>query len=85
MDALKKYFIEKWIGLAITLVSIFVVSMLHLFGIFDGLEWDGDRPVKTKKMNLSLTWDHRVLDGAPAAEFLSEVTSLLSAPYRLLV
>ena len=38
MDAFKKYFIEKWIGLAITLVSIFVVSMLHLFGIFDSLE-----------------------------------------------
>ena len=38
MDALKKYFHEKWIGFAITLVSIFVVSMLHLFGIFDVLE-----------------------------------------------
>ena len=38
MDAFKKYFIDKWIGLAITLVSIFVVSTLHLFGIFDGLE-----------------------------------------------
>ena len=41
--------------------------------------------VKTKKMNLSLTWDHRALDGAPAAEFLVEVKSLLEAPYRLLV
>ncbi len=60
-------------------------GILGVNRIFDGLEWDGDRPVKTKKMNLSLTWDHRVLDGAPAAEFLSEVTSLLSAPYRLLV
>ena len=38
MDALKRYFHEKWIGLAITLVSIFVVSMLHLFGFFDVLE-----------------------------------------------
>ena len=38
MDALKRYFHEKWIGLAITLVSIFVVSMLHIFGIFDVLE-----------------------------------------------
>ena len=38
MDALKKYLYKKWIGLAITLVSIFVVSMLHLFGIFDILE-----------------------------------------------
>jgi len=36
-------------------------------------------------MNLSLTWDHRVLDGAPAAEFLATVVGLLSEPYRLLV
>ncbi len=53
--------------------------------IYDGIEWDGDKPVKTKKMNLSLTWDHRTLDGAPAAEYLVEVKALLEAPYRLLV
>jgi pyruvate/2-oxoglutarate dehydrogenase complex dihydrolipoamide acyltransferase (E2) component len=53
--------------------------------IFDGVEWDGDKPVKTKKMNLSLTWDHRAVDGAPAAEYLVEVRNLLQAPYRLLV
>jgi pyruvate dehydrogenase E2 component (dihydrolipoamide acetyltransferase) len=53
--------------------------------IYDGVEWNGDVPVKTKKMNLSLTWDHRTIDGAPAAEFLVEVCSLLAAPYRLLV
>jgi pyruvate/2-oxoglutarate dehydrogenase complex dihydrolipoamide acyltransferase (E2) component len=53
--------------------------------IFDGLEWNGDQPVKTKKMNLSLTWDHRAVDGAPAAEYLVEVRSLLQSPYRLLV
>jgi len=35
-------------------------------------------------MNLSLTWDHRVLDGAPAAEFLAEVRELLSEPGLLL-
>ena len=53
--------------------------------IYDGIEWDDDKPVKTQKMNLSLTWDHRTLDGAPAAEFLSEVRDLLAAPWRLLV
>ena len=31
------------------------------------------------------TWDHRVLDGAPAAQFLATVRDLLEAPYRLLV
>jgi pyruvate dehydrogenase E2 component (dihydrolipoamide acetyltransferase) len=53
--------------------------------IFDGVEWNGDKPVKTKKMNLSLTWDHRAVDGAPAAEYLVEVRNLLQSPYRLLV
>ena len=53
--------------------------------IYDGVEWDGDKPVKTKKMNLSLTWDHRSVDGAPAAEYLVEVQKLLEAPHRLLV
>jgi pyruvate dehydrogenase E2 component (dihydrolipoamide acetyltransferase) len=53
--------------------------------IFDGVEWSGEKPVKTKKMNLSLTWDHRAVDGAPAAEYLVEVRNLLQSPYRLLV
>ncbi len=45
----------------------------------------GDRPVKTQVMRLSLTWDHRVLDGGPAALFLGEIKSLLESPYRLLL
>ncbi|MSO95731.1 MAG: 2-oxo acid dehydrogenase subunit E2 [Thermoleophilia bacterium] len=32
---------------------------------------------------LSLTFDHRGLDGAPAALFLSELASLLASPFRL--
>jgi len=47
--------------------------------------WQGDRAVPRKSMRLSLTWDHRALDGAPAAQFLGSVRELLEAPYRLLV
>ena len=36
-------------------------------------------------MVLSLTVDHRIVDGAPAAEFLRTVKELLEAPYRLLI
>lgn len=36
-------------------------------------------------MVLSLTVDHRVVDGAPAAEFLRTVKELLESPYRLLI
>lgn len=35
-------------------------------------------------MTLSLTFDHRVIDGAPAAAFLTDVVALLEDPGRLL-
>ncbi len=35
-------------------------------------------------MSLSLSFDHRVMDGAPAAAFLQEIKELLEAPYQLL-
>ena len=38
------------------------------------------RPV----MNLCLTFDHRIVDGAPAAEFLAHVKELLENPYLFL-
>ncbi len=60
-------------------------GILGVNQLFDGLTWDGDKPVKTKQMNLSLTWDHRAVDGAPAAEFLASVVEFLSEPYRLLL
>ncbi|NQT58737.1 MAG: 2-oxo acid dehydrogenase subunit E2 [Bacteroidetes bacterium] len=34
--------------------------------------------------NLSLTYDHRIIDGAPAAEFLMLVKAVLENPYRLI-
>jgi pyruvate dehydrogenase E2 component (dihydrolipoamide acetyltransferase) len=34
---------------------------------------------------LSLTFDHRIVDGAPAARFLSRVRQLLESPYLLFV
>jgi pyruvate dehydrogenase E2 component (dihydrolipoamide acetyltransferase) len=36
---------------------------------------------KRSMMFLSLTFDHRVIDGVPAAEFLSTVKSLLEDPW----
>lgn len=36
-------------------------------------------------MNLVLTYDHRVIDGAPAAQFLSRVKELLENPYLMIV
>ena len=60
-------------------------GILGVGRIYDGTRWEGDTAVKAAMMRLSLTWDHRVLDGAPAAEFLAEVRDFLESPYRLLV
>ena len=60
-------------------------GILGVNRILDGVAWEGETPIRQKQMNLSLTWDHRVLDGAPAAEFLQTVVEYLSDPYRLLV
>ncbi|MFN0096210.1 MAG: dihydrolipoamide acetyltransferase family protein [Dehalococcoidia bacterium] len=61
------------------------VAILGVGRIHDGIDWEGDRPVKRPTMTLSLTWDHRVNDGAPAAELVRTIKGLLEAPYRLLV
>ncbi|HEY3281762.1 MAG TPA: dihydrolipoamide acetyltransferase family protein [Armatimonadota bacterium] len=36
-------------------------------------------------MNLCLSFDHRLVDGAPAAAFLKQLKEILEAPYRLLI
>ena len=61
------------------------VAILGVGRIREGMAWDGDRPVKQRQMTLSLTIDHRAVDGAPGAAFLNTVRELLEAPYRLLV
>jgi len=61
------------------------VGILGINRLYDGVGWENDRPVRQKMMKLSLTWDHRVLDGAPAANFLKTVCEILESPYRLIV
>ncbi|MDB2449429.1 2-oxo acid dehydrogenase subunit E2, partial [Pseudomonadales bacterium] len=38
-------------------------GILGVNRILDGVAWEGETPIRQKQMNLSLTWDHRVLDG----------------------
>ena len=59
-------------------------GILGIGRIYEGIGWNGDLPVKRQCLRLSLTWDHRVLDGAPAAKFLACVRDYLEAPHRLL-
>ena len=60
-------------------------GILGVGRIYEGVSWEGETPVRRQRMRLSLTWDHRVIDGAPAAQFLATVREYLEAPYRLLV
>lgn len=43
----------------------------------------GDIVEKRKKLPLSLTFDHQVIDGAPASQFLGMVKHYLENPYQL--
>jgi len=39
--------------------------------------------VARSMMNLCLSFDHRILDGAPAAEYLARLRSILESPYLI--
>jgi 2-oxoisovalerate dehydrogenase E2 component (dihydrolipoyl transacylase) len=43
-----------------------------------------DRIRRARMMNLSISCDHRVVDGHDAASFIAEVKRLIEAPARLL-
>lgn len=60
------------------------VAILGVGRLRDSVRWDADQPVRTQVLTLSLTFDHRAVDGAPAAEYLRDVVTLLENPLRLL-
>jgi pyruvate dehydrogenase E2 component (dihydrolipoamide acetyltransferase) len=60
------------------------VGILGVGRLREGGKWEGERFVKTQVLTLSLTFDHRVVDGAPAAEFLQTINELLARPLVLL-
>ena len=61
------------------------VAILGVGRLRDGVEWVAEQPRRTQVLTLSLTFDHRAVDGAPAAEYLRTVGELLRKPLRLLV
>ena len=52
-------------------------AILGVGRLRDDTRWEGDTPVRTTVLTLSLTWDHRAFDGAPAAEFAASVRDRL--------
>ena len=49
----------------------------------DDVVVDNGEVATVKRLTLSLTWDHRVVDGVPAAEFCRTIVELLADPARL--
>jgi pyruvate/2-oxoglutarate dehydrogenase complex dihydrolipoamide acyltransferase (E2) component len=60
------------------------VAILGVGRLRDSVRWEESTPVKTQVLTLSITFDHRAVDGAPAAEYLRSVVSRLASPLSLL-
>jgi pyruvate dehydrogenase E2 component (dihydrolipoamide acetyltransferase) len=59
-------------------------AILGVGRVRDVAAFEGASVVKRQATTLSLTFDHRVTDGAPAARFLERVAELLGRPYLLM-
>jgi len=60
------------------------VAILGVGRIRDVVRFEGSRVVPGKATTLSLTFDHQVIDGAPAGRFLARIGELLARPYLLM-
>jgi pyruvate/2-oxoglutarate dehydrogenase complex dihydrolipoamide acyltransferase (E2) component len=60
------------------------VAILGVGRLRDSVRWEGPTPVRTQVLTLSITFDHRAVDGAPAAEYLRTVATKLAHPLGLL-
>ena len=54
-------------------------AILGVGRLRDETAWDGDTPRRTTVLTLSLTWDHRAFDGAPAADFVRTIKTVLES------
>lgn len=60
------------------------IGILGVGSMQSELAFDANREVVEKqKLPLSLTFDHQVLDGSPAADFLGKIVFYLENPYSL--
>ncbi|HZV53114.1 MAG TPA: dihydrolipoamide acetyltransferase family protein [Candidatus Dormibacteraeota bacterium] len=59
-------------------------AVLGLGRVREVAAFEGSGVVRRRVATLSLTFDHRVTDGAPAARFLGRLADLLERPYLLL-
>ena len=60
-------------------------AVLAVGAVSDTVVARGGVPVCARIMRLTLSADHRIVDGAYAAEFLAELKQILESPVRLLI
>lgn len=59
-------------------------AILGVGRLRDDVGWTAKgTPKRVQRLTLSLTWDHRAFDGAPAAEFCALIKELLEDPQRI--
>jgi pyruvate dehydrogenase E2 component (dihydrolipoamide acetyltransferase) len=61
------------------------VGILGVGTVADTPVFVGDDIQKRKMLPLSLTFDHQVIDGAPASQFLTTIKNYLEKPYKMLL
>ena len=61
------------------------VSILGMYRVFEQPVWKGDRFQPVRTMNFSLTSDHRLIDGAVAARFMSQFIERVENPSLILL
>ncbi len=61
------------------------VAILGMYRLFIRSHWDGSAFVPRKTMNFSLTCDHRLIDGAVAAQILKSFVSKIEKPMSLFI
>ena len=62
------------------------VAILGVGTLIDELALDSEGAVTVrKKLPVSLTYDHQIIDGAPASRFLETLSEYLNDPYRLIL
>ena len=68
------------------IINVPEICILGVGRIVDRVEFDANNAlIKVKKLTMSLSFDHRAVDGYPAALFLSDLVYLIEHPLTLLV
>ncbi|MCB0410886.1 MAG: 2-oxo acid dehydrogenase subunit E2 [Bdellovibrionales bacterium] len=61
------------------------VAILGMYKIDQKPKWDGEKFIPEDVMNFTITCDHRLIDGAVAANFMKAFASLIENPSHLLL